>query len=104
MAVHKTAHPGGKAFNYTPGAVAGGCPDGNPSIGPFCSPPIDPATGLPTAQGNLVRNALRWFGLGRLGFLLCAHFHPAIRRPNPAKTTVVFSHRAYAMRFQWKRE
>jgi hypothetical protein len=54
--------PGGKAFNNTPGAVAGGCPDGSQSVGPFCPPPTDPNTGVPLRQGNLGRNALRGFG------------------------------------------
>jgi len=39
--------PGGKALN--PAA--------------FTSPPLDPVSGLPTAQGNLARNALRGFGM-----------------------------------------
>ncbi len=53
-------YPGGKALNNTPGA--GVCPDGTPSVGPFCAPPLD-ANQLPTRQGNLGRNALRGFGL-----------------------------------------
>jgi hypothetical protein len=60
--LHGSQYPGGKAFNGTPGAVAGGCPDGSTSIGPFCPPPVGP-DGLPTGQGNLGRNALRGFGL-----------------------------------------
>jgi hypothetical protein len=62
--LHGSQYPGGKAFNGSPGAVAGGCPDGSPSIGPFCPPPVGP-DGLPTRQGNLGRNALRGFGLGQ---------------------------------------
>ena len=54
-------YPGGKAFNNTPGAVPGGCPDGSQSIGPFCPPPTG-ASGNPLRQGNLGRNALRGFG------------------------------------------
>jgi len=54
--------PGGKAINNTPGAVLGGCPDGSQSIGPFCPPPTNQQTGLPTGQGDLGRNALRGFG------------------------------------------
>jgi len=54
-------YPGGKAFNNTPGAVVGGCPDGSQSVGPFCPPPTD-VNGFPLRQGNLGRNALRGFG------------------------------------------
>ncbi len=69
-------YPGGKAFNNTPGAVPGGC-DGNPanpSIGPFCPPPTDPMTGLPTRQGNLPRNGLRGFGLAQWDFAVHREF------------------------------
>ena len=52
--------PGGKAFNYTPGAVTGGCSNGSTSVGPFCPPPAD-ANGNPLRQGTLGRNALRAF-------------------------------------------
>lgn len=54
-------YPAGKAFNYTPGAVTGGCMDGSESVGPFCPPPTD-ASGNPLRQGNMARNALRGFG------------------------------------------
>jgi hypothetical protein len=67
--------PGGKAINFTPGAVAGGCPDGTPSVGPFCNPPVDPTTGLATRQGNLGRNTLRGFGVGQLDFALRRKFN-----------------------------
>jgi Carboxypeptidase regulatory-like domain/TonB dependent receptor len=67
-------YPGGKAFNNTPGAVAGGCPDGSPSIGPFCSPPVDPAAGFPTRQGNLPRNALRGFDVAQWDFAVHREF------------------------------
>jgi hypothetical protein len=62
--LHGSQYPGGKAFNGTPGAVAGGCSDGSPSIGPFCPPPVGP-DGLPIGHGNLGRNALRGFGLAQ---------------------------------------
>jgi hypothetical protein len=52
-------YPGGKRINNTPGA--GLCPDGSPSVGPFCAPPIN-ANGVLIRQGNLGRNALRGFG------------------------------------------
>jgi len=48
-------YPGGKIINNTPGAVAGGCPDGSASIGPFCPPPSG-------QQGNFGRNVLRGYG------------------------------------------
>jgi hypothetical protein len=47
-------YPGGKAINNTPGAVAGGCPDGSQSVGPFCPPPAG-------QQGDFGRNVLRAF-------------------------------------------
>jgi hypothetical protein len=59
--------PGGMAINNTVGAVPGGCPDGSPSVGPFCNPPTD-ANGNPVRQGNLGRNALRGFGATQLDF------------------------------------
>jgi hypothetical protein len=61
-------YPGGKAFNSSPGAVIGGCPDGSQSVGPFCPPPIDPNTDEPTRQGDLGRNALRGFGAWQWDF------------------------------------
>jgi outer membrane receptor protein involved in Fe transport len=57
--------PGGKAINFIPGAVAGGCPDGSQSVGPFCPPPVD-INGNPLRQGDLGRNALRGFGATHL--------------------------------------
>jgi hypothetical protein len=48
-------YPGGKIINNTPGAVAGGCPDGSVSVGPFCPP-------LSGQQGNFGRNVLRGYG------------------------------------------
>ncbi len=72
--LYGSQYPGGKAFNNTLGAVAGGCPDGNPSIGPFCSPPLDPNTHLPSGQGNLPRNGLRGFGLAQWDFAVHREF------------------------------
>lgn len=60
-----SAYPGGRAINNTPSAVAGGCPDGSASVGPFCPPPLD-ENGLPLRQGTLGRNALRAFGATQL--------------------------------------
>jgi hypothetical protein len=71
--LYGSQYPGGKAFNGTPGAVAGGCPDGSPSIGPFCPPPVGP-DGLPTRQGNLGRNALRGFGIAQWDFAVHRDF------------------------------
>jgi hypothetical protein len=62
-------YPGGKAINFTAGAVAGGCSDGSQSIGPFCPPPTD-ANGNALRQGTLSRNALRGFGLTQWDFAL----------------------------------
>jgi Carboxypeptidase regulatory-like domain/TonB dependent receptor len=79
-------YPGGKAFNNTLGAVVGGCPDGSQSIGPFCPPPVDPNTGLPTGQGNLPRNALRGFGAAQWDF--------AVHRDFPIRESVKLQFRA----------
>jgi hypothetical protein len=65
--------PGGKAVNFIPGAVAGGCPDGSQSVGPFCPPPVD-ASGSPLRQGNLGRNALRGFGAAQWDFAVHRNF------------------------------
>jgi hypothetical protein len=66
-------YPGGKAINNSPGAVAGGCPDGSQSVGPFCPPPLD-ANGDALRQGNLGRNALRGFGTTQLDFAVHRDF------------------------------
>lgn len=67
-------YPGGKAINNNPGAVAGGCPDGSVSIGPFCPPPVDP-NGFPLREGNLGRNALRAFPVFQWDFAVHRDFH-----------------------------
>ena len=59
--LYGSQYPGGKAINFTPGAVAAGCPGGSESVGPFCSVPSDPNFN-PVRQGTLGRNALRGFG------------------------------------------
>lgn len=64
-------YPGGKALNSTPGLVT--CPDGSPSIGPFCNPPVD-ANGFPVRQGKLGRNALRGFGVTQVDMALHRDF------------------------------
>jgi hypothetical protein len=66
-------YPGGKAINFTPGAVAGGCSNGQPSVGPFCPPPTD-SNGNPLRQGNLGRNALRGFGATQWDFAVHRDF------------------------------
>ncbi len=85
--------PGGKAFNGTPGAVAGGCPDGSPSIGPFCPPPVGP-DGLPTRQGTLGRNALRGFGLAQWDFSVHRDFpiHESLKLQFRAEMFNVVNH------------
>jgi len=67
-------YPGGKAINNTPGALAGGCPDGSVSVGPFCPPPVD-ANGFPLREGDLGRNALRAFPLFQWDFAVHRDFH-----------------------------
>ena len=89
-------YPGGKAFNSTPGAVAGGC-DGNPeipSIGPFCPPPTDPTTGLPTRQGDLPRNRLRGFGVAQWDFAVHREFgiHEGLKLQFRAEMFNVLNH------------
>jgi hypothetical protein len=59
--LYGSQYPGGKAINGTLGAVAGGCPDGSQSIGPFCPPSAN-------TQGDLGRNALRGFGAWQWDF------------------------------------
>jgi hypothetical protein len=66
-------YPGGKAINSTPGEVAGGCPDGSQSVGPFCPPPTD-ANGNSLRQGNLGRNSLRGFGAVQWDFAVHRDF------------------------------
>ena len=87
-------YPGGKAINGTPGAVAGGCPDGSQSIGPFCPPPIDPTTGLPSSQGNLGRNALRGFGVAQWDFAVHREFsiHESLKLQFRAELFNVLNH------------
>jgi hypothetical protein len=84
-------YPGGKAFNNTPVQV--GCPDGSTSIGPFCPPPIDPGTGLPT-QGDLPRNALRGFGAVQWDFAVHREFflHESLKLQFRAEMFNVLNH------------
>ena len=63
-------YPGGRALN--PAA--------------FTAPPLDPATGLPLAQGNLPRNALRGFGVTQWDF--------AVHRDFPIRESVKLQFRA----------
>jgi hypothetical protein len=80
-------YPGGKAINNTPGAVAGGCPDGSQSVGPFCPP----ATGQ---QGNLGRNALRGFGATQWDFAVHRDFpiHESLKMQFRAEMFNVLNH------------
>lgn len=66
--LYGSAYPGGKIINNTPGPVAGGCPDGSVSVGPFCPT----ATGT---QGNFGRNVLRGFGATQADVAVQRHFH-----------------------------
>ncbi|HWO37639.1 MAG TPA: hypothetical protein VNO32_53370, partial [Candidatus Acidoferrum sp.] len=79
-------YPGGEAINFTPGTVPGGCPDGNPSTGPFCLPPQDPTTGVFLRQGTLGRNALRGFGATQWDF--------AVHRDFPIRESIKLQFRA----------
>jgi len=65
--LYGSAYPGGKIINNTPGAVAGGCPDGSVSTGPFCQAPAG-------TQGNFGRNVLRGFGATQVDFALQRQF------------------------------
>jgi hypothetical protein len=67
--------PGGRAFNFTPGAVVGGCPGGLQSSGPFCRVPTD-SNGIPTQdQGTLGRNVMRGFGAWQVDFAIHRQFN-----------------------------
>jgi hypothetical protein len=85
--------PGGKAINFVPGAVVGGCPDGSQSVGPFCPPPVD-ANGIPLRQGKLGRNALRGFGTTQWDFAVHRDFpiHEALRLQFRAEMFNVLNH------------
>jgi len=78
-------YPGGKAINNTPGAVAGGNPDGSQSTGPFGLPPKC-SYGNFLRQGNLGRNALRGFGAAQWDF--------AVRRDFPIRESLKLQFRA----------
>jgi carboxypeptidase family protein len=92
--LYGSQYPGGKAINNTPGAVAGGCPDGSPSVGPFCPPPLDPTTGFPIRQGDLPRNALRGFGLTQWDFAIHREFpiHESLKLQFRAEMFNVLNH------------
>jgi len=89
--LYGSQYPGGKAFNNTPVQV--GCPDGSTRIGPFCPPPIDPGTGLPT-QGDLPRNALRGFGAVQWDFAVHREFpiHESLKLQFRAELFNVLNH------------
>src|SRR6202030_1877629 len=72
---------------------AGGCPDGSPSIGPFCAPPTD-AMGNPLRQGNLGRNALRGFGATQWDFAVHRNFpiHESLKLEFRAEMFNVLNH------------
>ncbi len=89
--------PGGRAINNTPGAVAGGCPDGSTSVGPFCPPPAD-ANGNPLRQGNLGRNTLRGFGATQWDFAVHRDFpiHESLKLQFRAEMFNVLNHPNFA--------
>jgi hypothetical protein len=95
--LHGSQYPGGVAINSTPGVVAGGCPGGLASIGPFCSPPTD-AMGNPLRQGNLGRNTLRGFGATQWDFAVHRDFpiHESLKLQFRAELFNVLNHPNFA--------
>jgi len=95
--LHGPQFPGGKAINNTPDAVAGGCPNGSKSIGPFCPPPND-SQGKPLRQGNLGRNALRGFGATQWDFAVHRDFpiHESLKLQFRAEMFNVLNHPNFA--------
>ena len=91
--LYGSQYPGGKVINNTPGVVAGGCPDGSASIGPFCNPPTD-ANGNPIRQGDLGRNSLRAFGVTQVDFAVHRDFpiHDALKLQFRAEMFNVLNH------------
>jgi hypothetical protein len=85
--LYGSQYPGGKAINYTPGAVAGGCPDGSPSVGPFCTPST-------VRQGNLGHNALRGFGAWEEDLAIRREFpiHEQLKLQFRAELFNIFNH------------
>lgn len=85
--------PGGRAINFAPGAVAGGCPDGTPSVGPFCLPPVD-SNGNLLRQGDLGRNALRGFGAWQMNLAIRRDFpiHERLRLQLRAEAFNILNH------------
>lgn len=67
--------PGGMAFNFTPGAVVGGCPGGSESLGPFCPVPADANDNPTQVEGNLGRDVMRGFGAWQLDFAVHRQFN-----------------------------
>jgi len=88
--LYGSQYPGGKAINFNRGPV---CPDGNLSVGPFCSPPVD-SNGVPVRQGNLPRNALRGFGAVQWDFAVHREFpiHERIKLQFRAEMFNVLNH------------
>lgn len=89
--LYGSQYSGGKAINNTPGAVI--CPDGTPSVGPFCNPPLD-ANGNPSRQGNLGRNALRGFGVTQVDMAIQRNFpiHESLSLQFRAEAFNLFNH------------
>jgi hypothetical protein len=68
LVIYGSQYPEGRIINNTPGAVAGGCPDGSVSVGPFCPP-------QPGQQGDFGRNVLRAFGATQADLAFQRQFH-----------------------------
>lgn len=85
--------PGGRAFNTTPDAVAGGCSDGTPSVGPFCLPPLD-SNGNLIRRGTLGRNVLRGFGEWQINMAVRREFpiHERLRLQFRAEAFNILNH------------
>ena len=92
--LYGSQYPGGKAINNEPGPT---CPDGNPSIGPFCFPPMD-SDGNILRQGDLPRNALRGFPASQWDFAIHRDFpiHESVKLQFRAEMFNVLNHPNFA--------
>jgi hypothetical protein len=84
-------YPGGKILNNTPNQAGPGC------LGPFCPSPTD-ASGNPTRQGTLGRNALRGFGATQWDLAIHREFplHESMKLQFRAEMFNVLNHPNFA--------